>query len=238
MRTLRDHPRLVRHGVAAIVLAAVVIVPFHAIFAHPGSRMVGVGDGTGTLRKLWAASTLQRTPLSFDHDALLGAPEGSTVVPAANLANGGVETAFIWELKGPLGLVGAYNAFMFLGLFATGLALYAFLTYLGCTFGASLLGGAVFALSPYAVERAYAGHAGFMHNWIFVLLAWLMLRLAERRSWRVAAGAGLALALAFYLSAYQALLGSAVVFAFLVVDLVRTRERGERLRVLARGAVI
>jgi hypothetical protein len=230
------HPALVRYGAATVVYALALVVPFHAVIAHPGSRLVGLGDGTGTLRNYWAASLQHRSPFDLHHDTTLGAPEGTAMVPADVLSNGGLETAFVWEAKGALGLVGAYNAFLLLGFFATGIAMFAFLSRLGCTFGASLLGGYVFGFCPYALEHVYAGQLGFAHNWVLVLIAALMLRLRRTQAWHDAVAAGAAVAVAFYLSAYEGLVASILVFAFALVDAVRAPDRRLRMRRSGRSA--
>src|SRR5262249_52106266 len=155
-----------------------------------------------------------RNPLTFTHDALLGAPEGVARTPATVLANGGIQTAFVWWLRGGLGLVGAWNAYLFLGLVGTGLARFRLLDSLGCTVVASLFGGYVFAFSPYAMERVYAGHADLMQNWVFVLLLVALLRLRARQTLGSASLVGATLGVAFYLSSYQGLLGLFMTFIF------------------------
>ena len=237
MGLVARHSRLSAYLAAAVVYAAVLLWCFHGVFAHPGSRIVyGFGDGTSTLRGYWAASVQHRDPFNFTSDALMGAPQGTAQTPAIVLANGGVQAGFVWELRGALGLVGAWNAFMLLGLFATALGMFALLEWLGCTFGASLLGGYVFGFSPYDLERAYAGHLGLLQNWVFVLLAYALLRLRGGRSLRSSALAGAAIALAFYNSAYEGLLAGLMTLVFLLVELVRLGGRRERLGTVGLGA--
>ena len=234
---LARHPRLAAALAATLVYGLALIVSLHAVLFHPGSRVIyGLNDGTSSLRDYWAASVQHRTPFTFSHDALDGAPQGFLRVPATVLANGAIQAGVIWELRGALGEVGAYNAFMLIGLVATGLAMFAFLRRLGCSLAASLLGGYVFAFSPYALERAYAGHVSLLQNWIFPLLGLVLLRVHERRAPRDALLAGLLVALAFYLSAYQGLFAVFMALVFALVELVRLTGRRERLA-LAGSAV-
>jgi hypothetical protein len=222
----------VRFLVAAVAFAAALMVPFHGIIADPGSRVTGFGDATGTLRNYWADSMQHRDPFNLTRDALLAAPEGTPGTPATVLANGGIQAVFVWELRGLFGLIGAWNAFMLLGLFATAMAMFAFLDRLGCTLAASLLGGYVFAFSPYALERGYAGHLSLLHNWVFVLLAAALVRLRARRTPLAGALAGSVIALAFYLSAYQGLLAGFMALVFFGVELARLGVAGQRIRTL------
>ncbi len=239
MRLLSRHPLLGRYLAALLLFAFAVAVFFHELVLHPGSRIACcTADGTSTLRDYWAASVQHSNPFSFSFDALDGAPQGLVRTPATVLANGGLQTAFVWWLRGPLGAVAAWNLFLFLGVIATAIATFALLDRLGCSFTASLFGAYVFAFSPYAFERAYAGHLGLLQNWVLVLVVGGLLRLRERRSLARAAAVGAALALAFYVSAYQGLLAGFAAFVFLAVELVRLRGRREWLRSALLGAAV
>ncbi len=216
------HPALARLGAATVTYVVVLVAYFHGIVLHPGTTIADTfGDGTASLRDYWAAAAQHRNPFDFMHDALNGAPEGMPRTPATEVANGGLQSLFLWALQGPLGLIGAWNTFLLAGLFGTALVMFSFLQRIGCSLGAALIGGFVFAFSPYAFERADAGHLGLLQNWIFPLLALLLLRLHERLSFSLAAGAGLAIALAFYLSAYQGLFAAFMALVFLLLELAR-----------------
>ncbi len=208
---------------------------FPAIVAHPGTRIPNGGDELGALRNIWVTAVEHRNPFTLTHDYYDEAPNGQTVTPAVTLAQSTIQTGFLWGLRGPLGLVGAANLLLFLGLLGTGLALFWLLIRLGCSYPASLLGGYLFAFGPYDLERAYAGHMALLQNWIFVLLAAALLRLDSRRSPRAAALVGVVLALAFYLSAYQGLLASFMTLVFLAVDLARQRTLRSASRTILEG---
>ena len=233
------HTTALRYSAALLLFAVAIAASFHSVLAHPGSAIpAGFNDATNTLRDYWAASVQHRNPFTLKHDALIGAPAGLDLTPATTLANGGIQTAFVWLLRDPLGLIGAWNAFMFLGLLATCLATFALLDGLGCTFIASLFGSYVFGLSPYAFERARFGHLGLLHNWVFPLLAAALIRLHERRSLGWAAAVGATVGVAFYLSAYQGLLAAFMAFVFFGVEVVRGRRSRLRAAGLAGAAYL
>ncbi len=133
---------LVRYGAAAALFGAAIALWLHEVVVHPGSRIAGgFGDATGALHDYWSAQAQHRTPFDFTHDALNGAPEGFERTPAALLANSGAADRVRLVSRGAVGLVGAWNTFLFLGLFATAMAMFALLDRLGCTFVASMFGG-------------------------------------------------------------------------------------------------
>ncbi len=238
MRGIVGRPWLARYAVAAAIYSLAFVLCFPSTAAHPGTTIVsGFSDATSTLRDYWAESVQHKNPLTFTHDALMGAPEGRPRAPLTVVANGAIQTAFVWELRGALGLIGAWNAFMFLGFLATGLAMFALLEQLGCRLLASLFGGYVFAFCPYALERAHAGQIGLLQNWVFPLLAIVLLGLRERRSRRSAVAVGLTIAVAFYVSVWQGLFAVTLAVVFFLTELVRGRTRGERARTLTLGAV-
>jgi hypothetical protein len=227
-----------RYGVAGVVYALALVLCFHGILAHPLSHIYGLNDGTSSIRDYWAASIQHRTPFTITLDKLEGAPEGTVRTPATTLANGGIQAAFAWELRGPLGLIGAMNLFMLVGMFATGLATFALLDRLGATTATALLGGYVFAFSPYALERAYAGHLALLQNWIFPLLAGVLIRLRSRGTVLYALAAGATIALAFYLSAYEGLLAGFMTLIYLLVELANPTLTSPRRRTLLHAVTI
>ncbi len=231
-------PGLVRFAGATLVFALATGLWLHAVLVHPGSRIPGgFSDATASLHDFWAASAQHRNPFDFTHDALDGAPQGFERAPAAMVSNTGLETVFVWSLRGPLGLVGAWNAMIFLGIFGAGISMFALLDRLRCTFVASLFAGLVFAFGPYTVERVEAGHIALVQNWVFVLVLAALLEVAAKRTLAWAAGVGAALGLAFFVGAYQGLLASLMVLVFFAIEIVRLGGRGGRLRSLALGAI-
>jgi hypothetical protein len=234
MRFVARHSKLFRHLLALFVFSLAALTFFHSVAAHPGSRVsCCTSDGTSTIRDLWLDSYLGKSPWTLTHDPYNAAPEGVPRTPATALANGGVQTALLWWSRGVLGFVGGWNAFAFVGLVGTSLATFALLDWLGCTLIASLFGGYVFGFSPYALARVYFGHLGLMQNWVFVVAVAAMLAVRSGRTYPRALLAGLAVALAFYVSAYQGLFAGLIVAAFYVIDFIRIRGNGQRFRTFA-----
>jgi len=228
---------LLRYAAAALIFVLATGVWLHGVVVHPGSRIPsGYSDATATLHDYWAASAQHRNPFDFKHDALNGAPQGFQRTPAALAANAALQTAFVWSLRGPLGLVGAWNTFIFIGLFGTGMAMFALLDRLRCTFVAAIFAGLVFAFGPYSVERVEAGHLNLLQNWSLVVVLAALLEVAARRTLAWAAALGAAIGLAFYLTAYLGLLASLMVLVFFAIEIVRPGGRGVRLRSAALGA--
>jgi hypothetical protein len=223
---------LVAYVAAAGLLLVAFVGAFDSIVLHPESRLLngfGFSDAAPSLRTYWATSYQGDNPLTFRHDKLSGAPQADNASPALVLANGAVQTAFVWVFHDVLGWVGAWNAFFLLTMLASGLAMFAFLDWLGCGFLAALFGAYVFSFNTYALERAYSGHLGLLANWVFVLLLALLLW-SRRWSLQVASAAiGGTIALAFYNSAYLGLFAGFMVFVYFAVDLAAARgSRGAR----------
>ena len=140
------HSWKARYGGALAVFLLAIVVWFHAVAVHPGSRLLfGFSDATGVIRYEWAANLQHKNPLTFTHDALQGAPQGQNYAPAVEVGGAGVQTAFVWGLHGVFGFIGAWNAFILLGFVGSGLAMFALLEWLGCAPAASLFGGVVAA---------------------------------------------------------------------------------------------
>jgi hypothetical protein len=228
------HRLLVRYAAAVVLFCVGFAVWFHGVALHPGSRVpCCLGDGTSSIRDFWVMSHLHKTPWTFTLDTMNGAPQGKPRAPATLVANSGLQTTFVWYLRGVIGVVGAWNLYLFLGLIGTSVATFALLDWLGCAFAASLFAGYAFGFSPYAFEHAYIGHLAFVQNWVFVLTTAAMLRVRDRRSYGAAALAGGSIATAFYVSAYEGLFVGVIAAVFYLADLIRLHGRSERVRTLA-----
>ena len=234
MSLVSRHPSAARYAAALLFFTVATGVWFHALVLHPESRIACcIGDGTSFLRDYVTATAQHQNMLSFAHDSYNGAPEGTDRPPAALIANAGLQTLVVSALRGPIGLVPAWNLYALVGLLGTALAVFWLLRRLGCTTVPALFGGYVVAFSPYALERLYAGHLSLMQNWVFVLVIAAILELRDRRTYVSASVVGVTIGLAFYVSAYQGLLAGLAALTFLVVELWRVPERRERIRSLA-----
>lgn len=90
-----------------------------------------------------------------------------------------------WPLHALLGTVGAWNAFLLLGYVGAGALTFFWLRSLGLETVPALVGGLAFALAPYRVVQAGAGH---LLAWISMLLP-LALWAWERRWYALSAAA-------------------------------------------------
>jgi hypothetical protein len=202
---------------------------FHGLFAHLGdSVLAGPNDETYSIRTYWAADFFGKTPFTFHRDPLNGAPEGLGLSTAVQVANA-VIPATIWMLHYLVGLTAAENIFLLAGFMLTGFAVYLLLDRLGFHPLAAIYAAYVVMFNPWMIERAYAGHHGFMQAWVFPLLIATLLYMHRSRSALSAALAGAALALAFYESSYYGLLASLVYGVFMLVDFVQQPSWRERL---------
>ena len=123
-----------------------------------------------------------------------------------------------------VGEVAAYNAMMCLSFVLSGYATYLLLRDLGCTAWAALIGGAVFAFSPYRLAHLGAGHLPLMGT-AWVPLTFLSLeRLVRRSSWGYALLAGLFFAFLALSSWYYAAMIAPFVLLYLLLRVRPLRD--------------
>jgi hypothetical protein len=226
--SLRAH-WLARALLAAALLTAAGTVLMGSLLFDPGSRILGgFNDAALGIRSYDLIDQAGETPFTYERDELNGAPEGVPAVRAIQYA-APVQPAVIWLLKGPLGLIGAMNAFLLSGLLLTGVAMFLLLDRFRFGFLPSLLGAYLVTFNPWMYERVFSGHAAFMHGWVLILLFFTLFRLRRDRTLPNAALAGLAYGLCFLMASYTGLLATALVAAFAVVDIVASRDWPERL---------
>ena len=139
------------------------------------------GDHLQTIWQLWLPGhQLGRGEVPW-RDAYSFRPESE---PRLNFAGWPFGLAF-WPLHALFGTVGAWNAFLLLGYLGAGGLTFLWLRSLGLGVGAAAVGGLAFALAPYRVAQAGAGH---LLAWVALLLP-LSLWAWERRFYVVAAAA-------------------------------------------------
>ena len=208
---------------------AVTVLWFHEIFADLGnSVLVGPNDASYGIRSYWGASHAGENPFTFTRDAPNGAPEGMPWSRALQYANALIPGS-IWLLHYPFGFAAASNIYLLLGFIFTGFSVYLLLDRLGFHPVGSLFAGSAVAFNPWMIERAYAGHSGFMHAWVFAVLVGSLLYLHRRRTVLSGVVVGLALITTMYQGSYFGMLGALVAGVFLVVEFVRARSWHERL---------
>ncbi len=202
---------------------------FLPLLAHLNSSvLVGPNDETYAVRSYWGAEQDGKTPFTWKRDSLNGAPEGFPFASAVQIANF-VQPGFVWVLRDVLGLYGAFNVFLLLGFALTGFAVYFLLDRIGISLVPALFAGYAVAFNPWMIERAYAGHAGYMHAWVFPVLLLAHLHAHKRRTIPSAIVVGLVLALSFYVSSYYGLIASLLFGVFWLVDFALARGWPEKL---------
>lgn len=220
---------LVRYSLALAVYLLTTFLYFAPLVAHPGSRaLVDFSDATEAIRTYDVIAASGANPFTFRHDVLNGAPEGMPFFPQTQIAQP-VQPVAIWLLRDLVGTAAAFNLFLLAGFVLTALAGFLVLDWARFGLLPSLFGGFVVAFNPWMVERAISGHVAFMHGWTLVLLLAALAKLRTTRVLRWAALAGLAYGFCFLMAAYVGLLATALVLAFLVVDLVSQSSLPERL---------
>lgn len=188
----------------------------------------GPSDATLSIWQYWAIDAEGATPWTSSRTYLNGAPEGLPLPAATNWA-APIQAAFVWALHPLLGFVGAFNLFLIAGFVLTGFFTFALLDRLGVHPLASFFGAYLVAFNPWAFERAFAGHAAFLHGWVFILLIAALLRVRARPTLGAAALAGGAFALTFLMASYFGLLASVIVAVYYVVHAVSVRGIAEKL---------
>lgn len=217
-----------RDALAFLFFAGVTVFWFHRLLTVLDvGVLVGPNDASYGIRSYWGAAHVGENPFTLERDPLNGAPEGLPWSRAVQYANALIPGT-IWLLHYAVGFTAAANVYLLLGFVLTGFAVYVLLDRLGFHLVGSLLAGYAVAFNPWMIERAYAGHAGFMHAWVFPLLVGALLYANRRGSIWSAIVVGLALITAFYQSSYYGLLAGLVAAVFWVVSFVRERSWAER----------
>lgn len=216
-------------AVAGAALAVTVVWLAPLAFNLDGAVLGGPSDLTSTARDYSAAENQGRSPLTFEQDPTLNAPEGLQFSPALAVSTG-IQTAFVWLAKDAVGFVAALNLYLLLGFVLASVTMFALLQRLrlhplACAFGAY-----VWAFNPFVFEKAYAGHAGLVQVWVFPLLVLAILRARERRTVARSVVAGVVVAVAFYIHAYFGFLALLIAAVFVAVEVVQRTEARAVLR--------
>ena len=196
---------------------------------HPGSSVFGSGgeDVWGQLAFMRAVDIQGANPFEPGRLAALAAPEGLAIPYAVNVVSW-PSTATLQGLTMIVGAVAALNVFVIAGFVLNGTSMFLLARRLTGSSGAAWVAGFALAFFPFAVSEAQL-HPHYLHVWVFVLLAWRLLEVAERPGPRNGILAGLAAVLAFSWTPYFALFGLAVYLPFVARDGLRV-VRGSALR--------
>ena len=218
---------------AGLVVAAIVLWPVTRDLdgtllgrAERGGAGCPAGlcaDGTGTVRDYWAAEAQGSNAFQLRRDELNGAPEGIPRAPAIAVANA-VQPGVVLAIRSVTSWITAWNIFLLLGLAVTAATMFIFLERTGASLPAAVFGSYAFALSPFALEKAVSGQIGFVHAWVFPLVALAFLRLRDRPTIGNALIVGATAATAFYVHSY---FGFIVLLELALLALMHLREPTE-----------
>lgn len=232
---------------AALVVVAIVFWPLTRDLDGTmlgGAERGGAGcpaglcaDGTGTVRDYWAAEAQGSNAFQLHRDELNGAPEGIPRAPAIAVANA-IQPGFVLAARSMTSWVTAFNLFLLLGFALTAAMMFTFLERIGASLPAAVFGAYAFSLSPFALEKAIAGQIGFVHAWVFPLVALAFLRMRDRQTLASAAILGLSTATAFYVHSYFGFIALLELTILGLLHLLEpARSQGQRMRRLELGAV-
>lgn len=227
--SLLERSTAARYATAFLFFLLATAAWYWPMVAHlRSSVLMGPADSTLSIRSYWAIDRQGGGPFSFAHDYLNGAPEGIPYYRAVAIAQP-VQTAAVWATFWFLGFIGAFNLFLLSGVVLTGFFAFVLLDRLAFHPLVGLFGGYVLAFNPWSFMRAFAGHAAFLHVWIYLAMIMCLLEMSRTRKARWAMLAGLSYGFSFLISSYFGLLGSAVVGVYFVFEFARQRNWPERL---------
>ena len=186
-----------RHLFALLGLVAMTALLFAPLIADINDGVLrGPTDGAQVIRHLWMLQEIGMSPFDADRDPLSGAPEGSPLSPALNIAQP-LQPGSTWIAAHLFGPGAAFNLFLLAGFVLTAFATYLLLSWLKLHSFAAFVGAAIVTFNPWMIERALDGHAALVHLWPLILLVGALIALHETGRPAVAALAGAAVGLSF-----------------------------------------
>jgi hypothetical protein len=232
------HRRAIRYLCAAAILATTTVVVFAPLVrsVNTGVLTAEATDAKNAIRGAWLTQHAHASPFTLSHDPYNGAPEGTPLVPAVNLASP-TQPLVSWSLSPIIGLITTFNLFLLLGVAATAFVAFVLLDCLGFAFTPSLIGSYIVAFNPWSIERAVAGAPAFNHAWCLILLLAALIALYRKPSMLFAVLAGAAYASCFLVAAYFGLIGAAFVIAFVIASLTQANAT-QRVRRTVRNLAI
>lgn len=188
---------------------------------HPGSLLYGVigGDLTSSVGFYGVAADELQPPFlpGVLHD--FNAPAGIETQWALNLAGAGSSSA-LFVLSVLFGSVAAHGIMAVSGYALTAFAMFLLLRRLGASDPVATVVGLGFGFWPYTYGSGWTW-PHYIHGWVFVLMVWRMLELAERPSLRNGLWAGAAAIVAMTWIQYNLLLGGVLLALLSVLVVLR-----------------
>lgn len=233
-------PPLAWTCLASIAYLAFAVFLTWPLAIDPGARTFAVpgGDITGGIAQLQALVDGGHNPFAPGRITAFSTPDGTPITWALNVATL-PSVLGLYTLASLLGAPVAYSIFTIAGFLASGLAMFLLLRKLTGSAGVALVFGWAFAFFPFSVAQGH--NPQFVHTWVFVLLAWRVLVVAEKPNIRNGLLAGAAAVLASWWTVYFILLAG-VCYVLLSGALLfigpRRATFGDRLRAHAAGLIV
>ncbi len=230
-------PAFVWTLLASIVYLTFTVFLTWPLVIHPGSWMFAApgGDLTGGIAQLQALIDGEHNPFLPGRVTAFSTPDGTPITWALNIATL-PSVLSLYALASVFGAAAAFAVFTIVGFVASGVAMFLLLRKLTGSVGLALVLGWAFAFFPFPV--AHGHNPQFIHTWLFVLLVWRVLKVAEMPTVRNGLLAGGAAVLTSWWTVYFILLGG-VCYVVLSVALLAFGPRpdsfGRRLGAHAAG---
>lgn len=206
-----------------LVLALVITWPWAL---HPGSELYGIvgGDLTSGVGTYGIYATDLQPPFLPGHIESFNAPAGVETQWALNLAGVG-SSATLFTLSVLFGSIAAHGIMAVSGYALTAFAMFLLLRRLGAIEPVAASVGLAFGFWPYAYGAGWTW-PHYIHGWVFVLLVWRMIELAERPSLRNGLWAGASAVVAMTWIQYNLLLGGVLLALLSLLALCQARMNG------------
>jgi hypothetical protein len=215
---------LLVYTVATVVLTWPLVTDLSStIYLSPARP---VGDYTSIIAHLRELVQGFHNPFQPGRIEDFNAPHGFPIAWVVNSATF-ASTIVLYVLALVFGATAAVGLFVMLGFILSGTAMFLLVRRLTGSAWIGLIIGWAFAFYPYVVSNGE--HPHHIHGWVFVVMAWRVLELAQRPTVRNGLWAGLAAVLTFAWTPYFILLGG-VCYATLVLATVIWAWRHRQLR--------
>lgn len=218
--------RIARPLGALAVFVALSVLMTYPLVLDPGGSVLGPPQDNYYYLSwfAWFRHTLVdlRAPSTFNPGVFypFGHDFSTSETTWANLALG-LPALLIW------GEVAAFNLSLFLSFVLSGLGMYVLISSLTGSWWAGLVGGAIYAFSPYRLAHVAGGQLPLLGTQWLPLCLWSLERVLRDRRWAWGLGVGLFFALTALSSWYYAFMAGLLLPIY---ALVRARPWREHLR--------
>ena len=212
-----------RRAQAGLALAFYVAMALYVTWPwilHPGSTLFGIsgGDLTGGVAPYQQFANQLHPPFIPGRIDAFNAPEGLVLTWSLYLAGVG-SSAALWLLSVAFGAVAAFGVMAVCGFALSAFAMFLLVRHITDHPGASFAVGLAYGFWPYTYTTGWTW-PHYIQLWVFVLLTWRMLVVAENPTLRNGFWAGLAALFAMTWIQYNWLLGGVLFLTLSVVALV------------------